>query len=485
MSPREQLARKFRQTLIESVRDLVERVRDTDDDALKSARTVVSLALARAEANTTDLGPPLRPLTASPVENHTLHESIMKLARHANKLDAAARAAAATATATAPPPTPIPNPPTPIPNPPTPIPPPEPWPFIARARAFFERYLTEPPAAIDTLIFWCLHAWAHAETAVSPRLILHGLDPRADHARALRLLSWFVPNPRLIARTTSYSVLDLLANERPTLLFDDTANAILARRDLRALIAAGAHRDGAFLGRRAPGKTTPFRPCAAPLAIATALPPPPSILAHAIVLPMAPAVLAGQGGPPRLALAEPPDEAKELRAGFEALASHRAPTNHPPATLPVFLSAAARETWAPLFAFAQAIGPDAEAAMRAASSQFASPDHLEPPTSALALLRDIRLTIGIDEQPVPSKHLVEELTRNPDGPWISSERGAPLTPRGIAQRLAKFGLKPQVIHMEEAPSFRGYKAEPLHLAFARYLDDPVARGVLLSEEGAR
>lgn len=474
MSPREQLARKVRQTLIASVRDLVERVRDTDDDALKSARTVVSLALARAEANATDLGPPLRPLTSNPVEGRVLEESILKLARHANKLDAAAKAAAATGAA---------PPLTPMPNLPTPIPPPEPWPFITRARAFFARYLDEPPAIVDTLIFWCLHTWVHAEATVSPRLILHGLDPRADHARALRVLSWFVPNPRLIARTTSYSVLDLLANERPTLLFDDTANAILARRDLRALIAAGAHRDGAFLGRRAPGKTTPFRPCAAPLAIATALPPPPSILAHAIVLPMAPAVLAGQGGPPRLALAEPPEEAQELRAGFEALASYRGPTNHPPAMLPVFLSAAARETWAPLFAFAQAIGPDAEAAMRAASSQFASPDHLEPPTSALALLRDIRLAIGIDEQPVPSKHLVEELTRNPDGPWVSSERGAPLTPRGIAQRLSKFGLRPQVIHINEAPSFRGYKAKPLHVAFARYLDDPVARGVLRGEGG--
>lgn len=107
-------------------------------------------------------------------------------------------------------------------------PPPEPGPLIERARTLIARHLAAPPAAVDTLIFWCLHTWSHPRFDVSPRLILHGRDARADHARALRVLGWLTPQARLIARATSYSVLDLLAQERATLLFDDAANATLA-----------------------------------------------------------------------------------------------------------------------------------------------------------------------------------------------------------------------------------------------------------------
>ncbi len=357
---------------------------------------------------------------------------------------------------------------------------PGPQSLIDRARALIARYLAEPPAAIDTLIFWCLHTWAHARFDVSPRLILHGRDPRADHGRALRLLRWLTPNPRLVSRATASTVLDLLAHERPTLLFDDAANAILLRRDMRVLIAAGARQDGMFLGQRGRRKGSAFRRCAAPLALATSLPPPETVLAHAIVLPMAPALVGG--GAERPAIGEPPDDARALRAEIQAFAQHLAQRDLAlTAPLPPFLSASARETWAPLFALAHAIGGEAEASIRAAASQFASPEHLEPPTSALALLRAIRRLAGIDGQPVSSKLLVEQLTGDPDGPWVACDWGAKLTPRGIAQRLARFDLKPQIIHPANAPSFRGYKADALLNAFARYLDDPVAIAVLRCE----
>jgi hypothetical protein len=356
---------------------------------------------------------------------------------------------------------------------------PEPAEIIARARALIARHLAEPPAAIDTIVFWSLHAWAQGRFAVSPRLILHGRDRRADHARALRLVGWLAPKARLIVRTTSLHVLDLLAEAPCTLLFDDAAHAILARRDMRALIAAGARRDGHFLVRRAKGGA-PFRPCAAPLALATARTPPEDVLTHAIVLAMAPALI--EDGRERPAIGEPPGEALALRAAFEAFAERFANQELVAGDLPAFLSAAARETWAPLFALARAVGTEAEAAMRAAASQFASPDHLEPPTSALALLRDIRRLVGIDDQPVSSVSLVDELTRHPDSPWVACDWGAKLTPRGLAQRLARFDLKPQVIYPPNAPAFRGYKAAALLTAFARYLDDPVASALLRETE---
>ncbi len=124
------------------------------------------------------------------------------------------------------------------------------------------------------------------------------------------------------------------------------------------------------------------------------------------------------------------------------------------------------------------MGLEAEAAARAAASQFASPEHLEPPTSALALLRDIRRIVGIDGEPVSSTHLVDALTRDADSPWMACDWGAKLTPRGLAQRLARFDVQPLVLRRPNGPTFRGYKADALLVAFARYLNDPVARALL-------
>lgn len=388
-------------------------------------------------------------------------------------------------------PPPEPTPPTPTPTPP---PPPEeapahapdpapdaPLSLLTRARTFLARYLAEPAPALDTLILWALHTHAYARFAVSPRLILHGRDATADHARALRLLRWLTPSPRLFARACAANVVELIAHESPTLLLDDAANAVLGRRDMRALIAAGAHADGALLGRRTRKKDSAVRRCAAPLALATAAAPPDEVLAHAIVITMAPALGAGEGRA-RLTLAEPPAEALALRAEFEALGAEIARANANEAVaFPAFLAPAATENWRPLFVCAHALGPGTEAAARAAASQFASPEHLEPPTSARALLRDIRRVVGIDEKHVRTSDLIYALTREDDSPWNACDFGAPLTPRAVAKRLARFDIRPCLINPHAGPPYRGYRARALLTAYARYLGDPAARALLARE----
>lgn len=355
---------------------------------------------------------------------------------------------------------------------------------IAGARTLLARHLTESPAFLDTLVFWSLAAWAHERFDVSPRLVLHARDPRADHARALRLLRWLTPAPRLVSRTIAVHVLPLIARERPTLLLDDAAGAMLFRRDMRALIAAGARADGTFLFARSRHARSDFQPCAAPLALATAIAPPDDIVTHAIVLPMAPNLALAHDA--RETVGAPPPEALSARAALQSLATWAAQNAGAP-SLPPFLSPAARDTWLPLFTLAQAIGGDAPARVLAAASQFDAPDYLVADMSPLALLRDIRAAIGVDtETDFPSRHIIDELTRVAEGPWSRCDFGAPLSPRGLARRLARFDLKPKVIHMKDGYgerlfTVRGYRGAALAGAFARYLADPVAIGVLATQ----
>lgn len=88
---------------------------------------------------------------------------------------------------------------------------------------------------------------------------------------------------------------------------------------------------------------------------------------------------------------------------------------------------------------------------------------------------------GIDDTHASSIALVEALTRDPEISWNTCDYGAKLTPRGLAKRLARFDVRPCVIYPQNAPCYRGYKADALLAAYARYLSDPVARALMDGE----
>jgi hypothetical protein len=122
-----------------------------------------------------------------------------------------------------------------------------------RLRTFVGRLVAEPSSSVDVMVLWVLHTW-FVEVArpflVSPRLVLRGVCARADHARALRVLSWLVPMPLIVSRAIARHVLEAVAAERPTLLIDDNDGGTPYRRDMRAALAAGALADGRFHGVR-------------------------------------------------------------------------------------------------------------------------------------------------------------------------------------------------------------------------------------------
>lgn len=350
--------------------------------------------------------------------------------------------------------------------------------MFAAARELLARYLAEPRAVIDAIVLWCLHAWrVHAEgdqsTGVSPRLILQATDARADHARALRLIAWLTPAPRIVSRAVAMHLLPAIEDERPTLLFDDVAGGILFRREMRALIAAGATRDNTFLVGAHGRRRSPWLECFAPAAVATAFRVPQDMRARAIVASMSPAP-AGEARA-QLDPGNPPDEVCALRAQMQAFAAEMSDKNDPSAAMPRGLGAQARENWRPLFAAANAIG--AKALQCAIDAALGLADAEPAPASNLALLRDIRELAPVDAGTrIPTAQLIEKLCADPERPWASARRGGrKLDARDLAERLDGFGVKPRLIRMPGDEIARGYHGEELLEAFARYLNDPTAR----------
>lgn len=322
-------------------------------------------------------------------------------------------------------------------------------------RTFLGRHLTECDEALDTIALWCLHTWCALDFNLSPRLVLQANDARADHAQALRLIGWLTPSPLLVSRAIAAHLLPAIAAEQPTLLIDDIAGGMLYRRDIRTLLAAGAHPDGTFLSQRTKRNPAGVTACFCPAAIATTALLPDDLRARSIVVPMVPASAADS----RAALGDPPAEALQLRAQMQAFAASIE-------TLPE--SGAARATWQPLLSLAAVIG--APVAARAAVAMARSHGAAPPPSSNLALLADIRELAPLgDESGVPTAQILEALTGDAERPWARINRGRKLDARDLSERLRPFGLRPTTLRLGDGGFARGYRAADLADAFGRYL----------------
>jgi len=320
------------------------------------------------------------------------------------------------------------------------------------------RYLSLSPHLIEMMALWSLHAWvARAGSSAiefSPRLILQGADARAEHARALRTLAWVTPAPLVVSRTIASHVLPVLAAEQPTLLLDDVAGGMLYRRDMRTLLAAGATRDGIFLSAPTRRNPTGRSTCFAPTAIATTATLPDDLRRRAIVLTLpVPAPDVVPLPPP----GDPPEEVLTLRAELQAAATAiaREIAAAPPEGLRK-VPPSARETWAPMLALGCAIGRlPAEVTL---AVQTAACDE---ETAAATLLHDLHALYGTVGDHVPTARMIDDLIARRGG-------DAALDPADLARRLARFGLKPVPVRSGDEVA-RGYRADDLAAAFARYI----------------
>lgn len=337
--------------------------------------------------------------------------------------------------------------------------------LFARLRAFLNGVLGEAETTRDAIALWCAHAWVLDLFDASPRLIFAATDSRSAHARALRVVGWLTPKPELVSRTIAPHLLPLI-KLGPTLLLDDVGGTMLGYLDMRALIIAGACRDGAFLGARTKGNPDGWSSCFAATAIATTARVPDDLSAHAVVVPMAPPRFAHAGV--QLSLSDPPAEVRALRAALHRWAADLVL----PVAAPDFsasLSPGARETWPPLLEIADVLGGEAPAAARAAARALA--ENARPAASDLELLADIRELAGDVDQGtrIATLDLLTKLVADPERAWATANRGRKLTPRALADRLARFGVHPRTLRLADGAVQRGYQGGDLIDAFARYL----------------
>ena len=64
--------------------------------------------------------------------------------------------------------------------------------------------------------------------------------------------------------------------------------------------------------------------------------------------------------------------------------------------------------------------------------------------------------------------IIEALVKREDRPWPEYRHERPITPRGVASLLGRFGVKPRTVRIGEATP-KGYRGEDLAPVFRKYL----------------
>jgi hypothetical protein len=140
---------------------------------------------------------------------------------------------------------------------------------------------------------------------------------------------------------------------------------------------------------------------------------------------------------------------------------------------PADLGARQSDVWRPLLAIADAIGSEWPERARSAARVLHGVAEDEGDWGLL-LLQDVRAlfdTVAVDGK-LTSAAIVDELVKQEERPWPEYRHDKPITTRGVASLLGRFGVKPKNVRLPGEKPVKGYEYADLRPAFETYLPPP-------------
>lgn len=346
---------------------------------------------------------------------------------------------------------------------------------------FLRRFVAFPSdAAAVAVTLWAAHAHLVDSAESSPRLALLSPEPGSGKTRTLEVLDLLVPRPMSVLSASPAAIFRSIADERPTLLFDEV-DAIFNRRggddgaeDLRAMLNAG-HRRGATIPRCVgPTHDVARFPVFAAVALAGLGDLPPTLMSRSVLVRMRRRAPGEPVEPFRRRLHGPEGERlRDALATWADTVAEQVGNAWPP--MPAGVEDRDADVWEPLLAVADAAGEDWPQRARSACLELVKVAVSGEASLGVRLLADIRhVFTSADVSGMSTKQLLAKLHELDEAPW-GDLRGKPLDARGLAHRLRQYDARPHQFKIGN-DKVRGYSVPGsdeagggLHDAFTRYL----------------
>lgn len=325
---------------------------------------------------------------------------------------------------------------------------------------------------------WIAHAWLMDRWESTPRIAFLSPEPGSGKSRALEVTEPLVPRPVHAVNTSPAYLFRKVSDDAgvPTILYDeiDTVFGPKAKdnEDIRGMLNAG-HRKGAVAGRcvvRGKVVETEELPayCAVMLAGLDDLPD--TIMSRSVVVRMRRRSPSEKVEPWRPRINGPDAEKLYDRLSAWATVMQKTAVDAWP-DMPAGVEDRAADVWEALLAVADLAGGHWPTTARVAAVTLVTASMGRAPSVGVMLLRDLRTIFNTSKADrLSTGSLLTELKGMEEANWAVIRRGEPLDARGLAQRLKKYDITPELLRIDGEVT-RGYARAQLADAWARYLDD--------------
>lgn len=361
-----------------------------------------------------------------------------------------------------------------------------PWPqpinpseLLTEISKTIKRFIICPNDTIIAATLWIAMTWFIDSIEVAPLAVITAPEKRCGKSQLLFLLGRLVYRPLVASNITTAALFRSIDAWKPTLLIDEADAFMRENEELRGIINCGHTRDSAYIIRVIGEEHTPTKFCVwGAKALAGIGHLPDTIMDRSISLELRRKLAHEKTERLRYAESHLFSTLTAKLARFAKDYSTRIRKSKP--FLPEELNDRAQDNWEPLLAIADIAGNEWPKLARQAALQLSNEEQHSQSTS-IELLTDIQEIFESKcTDRIPSSELIRSLCDDEEKPWASYNRGLPIKPRQVANRLREFGIISNTIRIG-ALTAKGYFKTQFSDAFARYLNTSSKTNVTTSQ----
>lgn len=354
----------------------------------------------------------------------------------------------------------------------------EPWPtaidpasLLSDLSATIERFIICQGGTADAAALWSAMTWFMDVVQVAPIAIITAPEKRCGKSQLLFLLGRLVHRPLAASNITPAALFRAVDAWKPTLLIDEADAFMRDNDELRGLLNCGHTRDSAYIVRVVGDDHIPKRFNvwgAKVLAGIGHLAD--TIMDRAVVLELRRKLPHEQVQRLRHAESGLFDDLTAKLARFAQDYRESLRTARP--ELPQALNDRAQDNWEPLLAIAEVAGGSWPERARQAALRLSGGD-ANGATVGNELLADIQEVFeNRNVQRIKTADLIDALCQDEEKSWATYNRGKPISPRQVANRLKEYGIASKNIRVESYEICKGFERTQFDEAFLRYLANP-------------
>ena len=339
--------------------------------------------------------------------------------------------------------------------------------LLGEVEALVHRHVICEPATATAAALWVALTWFADAVDVLPLAVITAPEKRCGKSTLLTLLGRLVRRPMMASSISAAAMFRVIEGYTPTLLIDEVDTFLRDNEELRGVINSGHTRSTAYVIRCDGDKLEPRKFSTwAPKALSGIGSVPGTIEDRALMLHLR-RKLPGEKVA-RLRHADPGtfERVSGQLARFAEDAEEVVRRCRP--DLPEALNDRAADNWEPLLAIAAAAGGEwpRKALAAALALNTKADDSASVAEELLSDVRDVLAARGGDR--ITTADLLAGLTEDQEAPWLTYNRGKPLSARQLARKLGGFGIVSKTIRVGGSTP-KGYLIADFADAFKRYL----------------